>query len=288
MIQRTHALAIAAALAAGVALAAVPVVRHLSQPAPATTPVAGMHSAGATLPPRIEALEVVPARQLSPGAQLAFKLQGSAGAQAVVHLPDAAATLALKEVSPGNYRGVYLVGTGDNLRANSPVFAELTLGERKDSATLDAPLLLTRAAASSPAHSNSAGQHKLAGVPPAARPVVVTAACADCVTVLQVRPLQVKGESTGLGGVTGGVLGAVIGSQVGGGDGRKIAGVAGAVGGALAGTQIEKSMRSHTEYEVLVQRADGSRQAFRYRELPALRVGDSARINGGSLVAAGA
>ncbi len=167
MIRRTHALAITAALAAGVALAAAPVVRHLSNPAAGAAPAAPARTAANMLPPRIEVLEVVPARQLSPGAQLAFKLLGSAGAQALVHLPDAGATLALKEVMPGNYQGVYLVGTGDNLRANSAVFAELTQDSGKDSATLDAPLLQTAAAARTAAHSRSVGQRRLAVANPA-------------------------------------------------------------------------------------------------------------------------
>jgi outer membrane lipoprotein SlyB len=112
------------------------------------------------------------------------------------------------------------------------------------------------------------------------------AVCADCARVLQVNAVEVGGEGTGLGGIAGGVVGAAIGNQIGGGNGRKVAQVAGAVGGALAGHEIEKKLRTRTEYEVVIERSNGSRQTLRYAEPPAVRIGEQVRVVDGTLVAA--
>lgn len=88
------------------------------------------------------------------------------------------------------------------------------------------------------------------------------AVCAHCGVVEAVRPVQRKGEGSGVGAVAGGVVGAVVGNQMGGGDGRKAMTVLGAIGGGLAGNEIEKRSKSTTEYEVRVRMDDGTLRSF--------------------------
>src|SRR5574340_178560 len=66
------------------------------------------------------------------------------------------------------------------------------------------------------------------------------AVCRDCGVVEAVRPIEEKGEGTGLGAVAGGLVGGLLGNQIGRGNGRTVATVAGVAGGAYAGHQIEK------------------------------------------------
>jgi outer membrane lipoprotein SlyB len=84
-----------------------------------------------------------------------------------------------------------------------------------------------------------------------------------------VRTIQERGQGTGLGAVAGGVVGGLLGNQVGKGGGRNVATVLGAVGGGLAGHEVEKRVRSHTEYEVRVRMDDGSVRTVTQSTAPA-------------------
>jgi outer membrane lipoprotein SlyB len=95
------------------------------------------------------------------------------------------------------------------------------------------------------------------------------AACTNCGIVEGVRPVQRKGEGTGVGAVAGGVIGGALGSRMGAGNGRTAMTVLGAVGGGVAGHEIEKRARSETVYEVQVRMDDGTLRTFTRAEAPA-------------------
>ena len=109
------------------------------------------------------------------------------------------------------------------------------------------------------------------------------AACADCGAVINVREVEVKGEGSGVGAVAGGVAGAIIGNQFGHGGGKTVARVAGAAGGAYAGHQIEKKVRSHKRYDVVVRMEAGGERTVSYESPPTWRSGDRVRIVDGRL-----
>jgi outer membrane lipoprotein SlyB len=117
---------------------------------------------------------------------------------------------------------------------------------------------------------------------PASERREVPAACPDCGFVESVQAVQRKGEGTGLGAVAGGVVGGVLGNQMGGGSGRDAMTVIGAVGGGVAGHEIEKRVRSKTEYEVRVRLADGTRRTL--TQARSFEVGQPVRVEGGRIV----
>lgn len=108
-------------------------------------------------------------------------------------------------------------------------------------------------------------------------------ACADCGSVIDVKEVEVKGEGTGIGAVAGGVTGAVIGNQIGHGSTKTVARIAGAAGGAYAGHQIEKKVRSHKRYDVIVQMESGGERTVSFDSPPTWRAGDRVRIVDGKL-----
>ena len=122
--------------------------------------------------------------------------------------------------------------------------------------------------------------------PPApAEQTKAAAVCGNCGIVASINAIKEKGEGSGLGAVAGGVLGGVLGHQVGGGTGKKIATVAGAAGGAYAGHQVEKSMKSTTHYDVVVNMDDGTTRTFSYDTQPAFQAGSKVRVVNGALTA---
>ena len=104
------------------------------------------------------------------------------------------------------------------------------------------------------------------------------AACRDCGTVVEVKTLKAKGESSGVGAVIGGVAGGVLGHQVGSGRGKDVATVAGAVGGAYVGNEVEKSKKSTTSYQVVVRLEGGNTRTFSYSNPTSYKVGDKVKI----------
>jgi len=98
------------------------------------------------------------------------------------------------------------------------------------------------------------------------RPVAV---CANCGVIESVRPIQQRGQGTGLGAVAGGVLGGVVGNQVGRGQGNTAMTVLGALGGGYVGNEVEKTQRASTVYEVRVRMDDGTVRTFTQRTEPA-------------------
>ena len=110
------------------------------------------------------------------------------------------------------------------------------------------------------------------------------ATCNECGTVVDVKTITEKGESSGGGAVLGGIVGGVIGHQIGSGRGNTVATVAGAAGGALAGNEIEKNRNTKTSYRVFVKTEDGHTRYFTYAEPTSYQVGDKVKIVDGKLV----
>jgi outer membrane lipoprotein SlyB len=112
-----------------------------------------------------------------------------------------------------------------------------------------------------------------------------TPLCPDCVTVEAIRPIQVRGSSTGLGAVGGGIAGGLIGNSIGNGRGNVATTVLGAVGGALAGNAIEQNARTRTEYQLMVRYPNGRTRFFTHVSPWPYRVGDTVRVVNGRVVA---
>jgi outer membrane lipoprotein SlyB len=110
------------------------------------------------------------------------------------------------------------------------------------------------------------------------------ATCNECGTVVDVKTITEKGESSGGGAVVGGILGGVIGHQIGSGRGNTVATVAGAAGGAYAGNQVEKNRNTKTSYRVYVKTEDGRTRYFTYPEQTAYRIGDKVKVVDGKLL----
>ena len=104
------------------------------------------------------------------------------------------------------------------------------------------------------------------------------AACVNCGTVIDLKSVTVKGESSGAGMVLGGVAGGVLGHQVGSGRGNTAATVVGAAGGAYVGNEIEKNRNTKTKYVVYVKMEDGSTRNWTYSNPTRYRVGDKVKV----------
>jgi outer membrane lipoprotein SlyB len=107
--------------------------------------------------------------------------------------------------------------------------------------------------------------------------------CHDCATVESVREVKQHGDGTGLGAIGGGVIGGLLGNQVGGGKGKIVGAVVGAVGGAYAGNEVEKRVRSSTQFEIAVRLDDGNNRVFTESQAPGLQRGDRVRVSNGQL-----
>jgi outer membrane lipoprotein SlyB len=216
--------------------------------------LAGTASAQATAGPRVDGFDVEEVTRLAPGTALRFTLSGTPGAAATLRIDGAPRTLALAEVEPGLYEGVYVVDGVDRIAPDARVTADLRLGHRVASAVLEEPLVLG---------------------------AVVSAdarACRDCGVVQAVQAVEVPVEPGVVGLLAGSVVGAIIGNQVGRGDGRTAARILGAVGGAYAGREIERAHRQRTHYDVVLRLDDGSVQRRRYSTAPPFRAGDRVKI----------
>lgn len=104
------------------------------------------------------------------------------------------------------------------------------------------------------------------------------AACYDCGTVVDLKTVTVKGESSGAGAVLGGIAGGVLGHQVGSGRGNTAATVVGAAGGAYVGNEVEKKRNTKTRYVVYVKMEDGSTRNWTYSNPTSYRIGDRVKV----------
>ena len=112
--------------------------------------------------PRIEGFDVVPARRLSAGSELAFTLYGTAGGTASVRIGNMTKRILLDEVETGVYEGSYTIKTSDRIAAATTTTVNLRVGNQIATGMLDESLL---AGARSPATRADA----LPGAPSAPR-----------------------------------------------------------------------------------------------------------------------
>ena len=108
--------------------------------------------------------------------------------------------------------------------------------------------------------------------------------CADCGRVIAISQAEKVGDSGPLGVIAGGAAGAILGHQVGGGTGKDLATIAGALGGAYAGKKIEGMVKTQTVWTVSVQYADGRKANFEFQQDPGMKIGDSVKNAGASIV----
>ena len=116
-------------------------------------------------------------------------------------------------------------------------------------------------------------------------PPLPAAQCLDCGHVEAIRPIQARGEGSGIGAIAGGVLGGVIGNQMGKGTGKDLATIGGAVLGGIAGHQVEKNTLTVTRYDISVRMDNGEHRVVTVKDAPMWREGDRVAIRDGQLVA---
>ena len=119
--------------------------------------------------------------------------------------------------------------------------------------------------------------------PPPPAPVVVAAICHECAVVEEVREVEKAGQASGVGAVGGAVIGGVLGHQVGAGRGKDLATVLGALGGGLGGNQIEKTVKTEKEYQIVVRYDDGSKGLFTQATPPGWHRGDKVKVINGAI-----
>jgi len=112
-------------------------------------------------------------------------------------------------------------------------------------------------------------------------------ACAECGVVDSIVPVEVKGETHGVGMIAGGVTGALVGNQIGRGNGNAVATIGGAAGGAYAGNEIEKQVKKSVRYKVRVRMPDGTYRTTYQSAAPGFAVGDKVRVSNGQVVKPG-
>jgi outer membrane lipoprotein SlyB len=78
--------------------------------------------------PVIRGFNVDEVRRLEPGAELNFDLYGTPGGLATIRIEGATRNLHLTETEPGQYEGTYTIGQRDRIRPDSPVTANLRVG----------------------------------------------------------------------------------------------------------------------------------------------------------------
>ena len=91
--------------------------------------------------PRIDGFDVEQVKRLTAGNDLVFTLYGSAGGTAAVRINGAVDRFLLNEVEPGVYEGTYTIRSRDRITARTLVTANLRVGNRVATDTLDESLL---------------------------------------------------------------------------------------------------------------------------------------------------
>ena len=76
-------------------------------------------------------------------------------------------------------------------------------------------------------------------------------------TVVDVRPIKIKGENTGAGAAMGGVAGATAGAQVGNGNGQFAGAAAGAIAGVVIGAIAEQALQDSQGREFTIVTEEG-------------------------------
>lgn len=90
--------------------------------------------------PHIDGFNVDEVRKLTPGTEMKFDLYGSPGGMASLRIVGAQRNLNLVEESPGEYTGIYTIGSRDRITANSAVTGNLRVGNQVATAVLSESL----------------------------------------------------------------------------------------------------------------------------------------------------
>ena len=90
--------------------------------------------------PRIEGFNVDEVRKLVPGTELKFDMYGSPGGTASLRIAGAQRNLMLSEDTPGEYSGVYTIGSRDRINAESAVTGNLRVGNQVATSVLSESL----------------------------------------------------------------------------------------------------------------------------------------------------
>jgi outer membrane lipoprotein SlyB len=133
------------------------------------------------------------------------------------------------------------------------------------------------------AKSEPRRREQVAVTPPPPAPVVVAATCHECAVIEEVRTVEKTGQASGVGAVGGAVVGGILGHQVGAGRGKDLATVLGALGGGLGGNQIEKTVKTEKEYQIVVRYDDGSKGLFTQATPPSWHRGDKVKVINGAI-----
>jgi len=126
-------------------------------------------------------------------------------------------------------------------------------------------------------------QAAIAPPPPPPAPVVVAAICRECAVIEDVRVVDKAGQASGVGAVGGAVLGGILGHQVGSGRGKDLATVIGALGGGLGGNQVEKSVKTEKQYQIVVRYDNGTQGLFTQGTPPSWHKGDKVKVINGTI-----
>jgi outer membrane lipoprotein SlyB len=105
----------------------------------ALTPVAALAQQAA--PPKIDGFDVEQARRLTAGSKLAFTLYGTPGGTATARIGGVNTRVLFDEVEAGVYEATYVIKAADGLTAQTPVTANLRIGNQIAAGTLDESLL---------------------------------------------------------------------------------------------------------------------------------------------------
>jgi outer membrane lipoprotein SlyB len=119
--------------------------------------------------------------------------------------------------------------------------------------------------------------------PPAPAPAVVAAVCRECAVVEEVRTVEKAGQGSGVGAVGGAVVGGILGHQVGSGRGKDLATVLGALGGGFGGNQIEKTVKTEKQYQIVVRYDNGTQGLFTQGTPPSWHKGDKVKVINGAI-----
>jgi len=119
--------------------------------------------------------------------------------------------------------------------------------------------------------------------PPPPAPMVVAAICRECAVIEDVRVVEKAGQASGVGAVGGAVLGGILGHQVGAGRGKDLATVLGALGGGLGGNQVEKSVKTEKQYQIVVRYDNGTQGLFTQGTPPSWHKGDKVKVINGAI-----
>ena len=96
--------------------------------------------------------------------------------------------------------------------------------------------------------------------------------------VIDVRPVEIEGSTTGLGAIAGTILGFAVGGTIGEGSGQAVAEVAGAITGAVVGSAVEESASHQPGLEIVVQLDYGEVVAVVQQDDQDFYIGDRVRI----------